>query len=54
MANQTIYPYGQGGVVQGASSGFTITETTTALVLTVWDGATVSETATSITIQQQS
>lgn len=52
MANQTIYPYGQGGVVQGASSGFTIIETATSIIMTVWDGATVSETATSITIQQ--
>lgn len=38
---------------QGAS-GFTVNETSTALVLTVWDGATVNETSTSITIQQAS
>lgn len=52
MANETIYPYGQGGVVQGASSGFTIMETATSIILTVWDGATLSETTTSITIKQ--
>ena len=34
------------------SNGFTINETATALVLTVWDGAELVETATSITIQQ--
>ena len=36
------------------SNGFTINETATALVLTVWDGAELVETETSITIQQQS
>ena len=42
------------GTIQGgdAASGFTVTETATALVLTVWEGATINETATSITIQQ--
>lgn len=44
------------GTIQGGdgASGFTINETSTALVLTVWDGATVNETSTSITIQQAS
>ena len=42
------------GTIQGgnAASGFTVTETATAFVLTVWEGATINETATSITIQQ--